>query len=618
MRKSIVRRALVGAAILAVIAVTVMAAAPWTVSSDALRASVARQLEREIGLDLTTAGRTTIAFLPVPRIKLEGVTVATPEGDEVARAGALRARIAWAPLLYGRIRLLDFSLSQARIHVGIDADGGSPWDSALAELTRRMIEGDEPEIEAVGLHDVTITFVDARDGRREVARGVDLTLAWPDPRGPISVSGRGSLRGEVVEVSVAGLVPSELIQGRRSAVDLRVSSRLGRVSLKGALARGHDTPWFAGRLNAETRSAADLLAWLGTDLPMGPLVGPLALDGDATGVGRTLSMPAVRVTLGSDRLDGAMNARALDGRVAVTGTLAADRLDFTRFIAPILDQTDPAATVRRVPLSLAGVTAGDLDLRISAADARAGRLRLADVALSLLVQSGRVEASLSRAELAGGTVRSRFALVERPEGVELRLEGEGRDVDFGVLSRDVGTQWITGRGAFEVDVSGTGVSGNDLLAALDGTIALEIGAGEFVGVDLAEALRRFERQPLTAAHTLRSGRTPFTSASATLVVEEGRGRFVDARFTGARVSGMLEGTLSVSERSIDAKAAVESNGPVGEANLISALTFGFSGPLGNVNLVPDAKALIQRSGAARLLLGIPADAAQPGLAPAAR
>ena len=68
---------------------------------------------------------------------------------------------------------------------------------------------------------------------------------------------------------------------------------------------------------------------------------------------------------------------------------------------------------------------------------------------------------------------------------------------------------------------------------------------------------------------------------------------------------MLEGVVSLRDGAIDAKAAVESTTPVGESNLISALTFAFRGPLTAVQLVPDAKALIQRSGAARLLLGAP-------------
>lgn len=616
MRKSTVKRAIIGASALAIAALVVMAVAPWTVSSDAMRAATARQLERELGLDLASAGRTTIAFLPAPRVKLEGVTIATPEGEELARAGALRGRIAWGPLLYGQIRLVDASISQARVVVAIDEDGRSAWDDVVAELRRRMDEGGALDIESFGLQDVTITYSDARDGRREVARNIDLTLSWPDPRGPLSANGRGSVRGEVVDLALSGLVPAEVLEGRRSDIDLRLSSRLGRIALKGAVSTGHDRPWFAGRLTADSRTASELFDWLDVRLPMGPLVGPLALDGEATGVGRALSIPSVRVSLGTDRLDGALNARLGDGRISVTGTLAADTLDFSRFVAPVLEQTDPAAVSRRVPLSLARVTAGDLDLRISAASARAERLRLSDLALNVMVQPGRVEASLSRADLAGGTVRGRFALVESERGVELRLESEGTNLDFGILSRDLGSQWVTGRGRFELDVAGAGVSGNDLLGAIDGTLVADVGPGDFVGVDLAEALRRFERQPLTATRTLRTGRTPFTSAGVTLVIEDGRGRFVDARFEGARVSGMLEGILSLPERAIDAKAAVESNAPVGDGNLISALTFGFRGPLGNISLVPDAKALIQRSGAARLLLGTPSDASPAGLVPA--
>ncbi|GGK38628.1 AsmA family protein [Salinarimonas ramus] len=599
----------------------VLAVAPWTVSSDALREAVARQLARELGIDMPVTGRTTIAFLPAPRVKFEDMRLATTDGTPLVDGGALRGQLAWAPLVLGRIRLTEVSLAQARVLVPVDAQGRSPWDPALARLDARLADDEGDAIGTLGLVDTTIVYSDAATGRREIVRDADLVLSWPNAAGPLSLSGSAALRGETMQIALSGLVPAQLVAGASSPLDLRLTGRLGRLSIAGTIATGRDSPWLTGRVSFETRMARDVLAWSGTRLPLGPSIGPLSLEGDANGVGRTLSFSALRLGLGGDPMEGALTARYQDGRLGISGTLAAGSLDVDRFAAPVVVASDPASSQRRAPLGLTQHAAADLDLRLSASEARIGGARLTDVAMAVLVTKGKIETSVSRAGLAGGEVRGRFTLSDLGDMIEMRLEAEGSGVDLGPLGRDLGSAWIAGPATGEIALVGTGRHAEELLGTLAGEVAVEVAPGEFVGVDLAEALRRFERQPLTATRTLRSGRTPFTRAAARLDVLDGVGTLVDSGFESPQLSGMLEGTVSLAARRIDAKAAVESVTPVGEGNLISALTFGFRGPLTDVTLVPDAKALIQRSGAARLLLGAPepeTETALPAFAPAAQ
>ncbi|WP_349367794.1 AsmA family protein [Salinarimonas sp.] len=623
MRKttSFAKRALAFAVVAAGLTGLVLALAPWTVSSDALREAVARQLERELAIAFPEAGRTTIAFLPTPRVKFEDVALRSLDGTEIARGGALRGQLAWGPLLYGRIQITDASLSQSRLSIAIDEAGRSPWDAVVRSLKARIAEGGEPAVESFGLFGSTLVYTDAATSRREVVRNVDVTLSWPDPGGAASLIGTAGIRGELVQISLSGLSPAALASGARSPVDLRLSGRLGRLTVTGTIATGRDSPWLTGRVAFETRSARDVLAWSGLRLPLGPLLGPVSLDGEANGAGRTLSFNTLRLTLDGDRLDGALAARFQEERIAISGTLAAETLDLTRYVAPVIEATDPASSLRYAPLTLSQHTAADLDLRLSATAAEIGAARLSELAMSVLVAKGRVETSVSRARLAGGELRGRFALADKGGPVEMKLEVEGTQVDLAALGRDFGAPWIAGRAVAEVALAGVGDTSQTLARDLAGFVDVAVGPGEFVGLDLAEALRRFERQPLTATQTLRSGRTPFQEASARLLVEQGVGQILSASFESSQLSGMLEGVISLAERTIGAKAAVESVTPVGEGNLISALTFAFEGPLSDVTLVPDAKALIQRSGAARLLLGAPVEpaaAATPAIEPAAQ
>src|SRR3954447_22158293 len=71
-------------------AVVGLAAAPWTISPGWLQAAVARQLRVAYGFELTVSGRSTIAFLPVPRLKFEDVALADVDGTPLVRGGRLR------------------------------------------------------------------------------------------------------------------------------------------------------------------------------------------------------------------------------------------------------------------------------------------------------------------------------------------------------------------------------------------------------------------------------------------------------------------------------------------------------------------------------------------------
>src|SRR4051812_22543307 len=107
----------------------VAAAAPWTLSSDSLRSAVAAQLKTLYGVELSVKGRTVIAFLPMPRVKFEDMTLATADGKPIARGGLLRAELRVLPLLLARLEFSEILLKDAAINVDIDERGSSAWDT---------------------------------------------------------------------------------------------------------------------------------------------------------------------------------------------------------------------------------------------------------------------------------------------------------------------------------------------------------------------------------------------------------------------------------------------------------------------------------------------------------
>lgn len=588
---------------IAVLAGLVMAVAPWTVSSRALTAAVADQLRHDMGIDLTVDGRTTIAFLPVPRLKFEVVTVRGAGGVVLARGGQIRGRLKLLPLLTGQIELAELSISNSRIAVLVDKDGRTAWEPTFAALRARIAGDPDGDIRRLIINHSSVAWSDERSGANNLFRDVNLVANWSGAGDAVEIGGTFDWRGEAVHIALTELVPSALADGRDSPVELRLSARLGRVTLVANANDGRAGPWLSGRSSFETKSLRDLVAWTGAELPLGPYIGPASLDGEFKASGPGVSWPSVKLTLGAEKLEGAVASRIEAGRLALTGTLAADTLDLSGFLAPFAQAIAPNGGWSWEPLSLSGAAAADLDLRLSATSARVGPAKLSDVALNVLIKPGRLEAALGRAGLADGSVKGRLLLVSTPDGVDLKANGNAQGLDAAALMTNLsGSNWIAGTASGQFTLEAAGPTAAEMAQRASGRATIAVKQGEFVGLALDDALKRFERQPLSASLNLRSGRTPFREAQATLSLTDGVGEISDASFTAAALKGRVRGRIVAPERSIVAKAAVESLAPVTEGKLSPALAFEISGTWGDLSILPDAKALIERSGAARLLL----------------
>lgn len=605
-------------AAIAVFAGAVMALAPWTISSKALTGVVADQLKAEFDIDLAVDGRTVIAFLPMPRLKFEEISISGANGASLTRGGELRGQVSVGPLLFGRIVLDEISLSNARIDVVVDEAGRSPWDPVVTAMGGKMSEAGAPfKISRVELMNAQIFHYDARSDSRTIMRNVQMAGIWSGPTAPVEITGNAVIRGETVDLSLKQFNPSLFFSKNRSPLELSLSSRLGRLMIDGTASSGTDSPWLSGQSTFETRALRDLLIWSGQSLPLGPLVSAIGLEGEISGVGGVVSWPSLRVTLGSDRLDGALTARMDNGRLSLNGTLAATTLNLDEFAAPFLESATTAGPWRFKAYDLGSTTGADLDLRLSANSANVRGLRLSDVAMSVLVKSDRIEAGISRATLNGGQVKGRLSIAKGDDGIELRSQGNAEGIDVAALMRSMtGSAWMAGEavGTFSIESRGAGAA--ELARRARGTADVAVVNGQFIGISLDDALRRFERQPLTTSLNLRSGSTPFDEARASIVLSQGLAQLVETGFSTPTLRGLVEGALFLPDRRISARAAVESRNPVGDASPTAALAFDIQGAWNSISVIPDAKALIQRSGAARLLLAPPREAeAAPRAAP---
>ena len=517
---------------------------PWTVAPDRLTARVGRQLADGYGLRLTATGRTSIAFLPVPRIKFDRVSLTADDGRELVGGAVLRGEIRVLPLLGGRVELGDLSLTGGRIRIERDETGRTNWDAPVGRLVANALAGSHDELRLRRLS-VTGTEVDLVGPDTEAAASLrvsNLLLSWPQPGSGLDMVGTFGWRSETVEATVSVPRPLAILRGGRDRVEARVSSRALSLSADGEL--GSEPAWrFAGATTAAAPSLGRALALVGGSVPLPVLDRVAQLSGEAVASGGEIAWAQMRLDLGGDRLDGAL-AFGLLPPFKVRATLAADRLDLG-WLLPSLPPAfagwafDPAGTAA-------------LDLRLSASAARVGPLRIGDAAVSLLAAGGRMDASLLRAEIEGGLLKGRVTAVAEGGRADIKAQTSFEKIDLAALSSRLGRRSVlSGTARGQANLEATGAPADDLVQHLQGRASGNIRNGEFAWPPFAAS---------APAPDWPAGRMAFDEAGFQLNVVDGVAEIVDARTELASARLSLAGSVSLAEGRLDLRATAERPG----------------------------------------------------------
>ncbi|MGO4571528.1 AsmA family protein [Microvirga sp. 2TAF3] len=577
---------------LCTLAILGAASAPWTLTPGGLAATVTEHLQGRYGLDLKVRGRSTFALLPTPRVKFEEITLSFPKQLIKAEGGTLRGELRILPLFFGRIELSEIALSEARITASAEALRNLDWARLFKERigethARRLV--------------LTGTSIDWTDIRDEGLTDLNALINWTGAGEPLHAIVSAFWRGEQVTIEQASFYPIRLASDQPSPLSLTLAANSGRLTIQGEAQIGDD-PRFTGQSLLKATSIRDFVRWSGVGLPFGSLIQSVSIEGDLSVNRRRFSWPSVAVTLGSDKLEGTMAIRLGAERPIIAGTLAAEELNLSDFVLPLAQTRTPSGAWSDEAINLVQATGNDLDLRLSATKAQFGRLHLGDMAASILVRPGRVETSLGRADFHEGTLKGRLSLVAHDGMVDVKSQGSFERVNIASFLSEIGQpRWITGQAQGQFVLEGLGTSPAEVVRKAQGRSSITVKQGELVGIALNDALRRVEKRPLSASLTWKGGRTPFDQAQAQLMMNGGLGELAESRITAPTFTTQLQGHVSLTERSLDLKAEVSPLTP--SPSIAPAIVFDVSGGWDDIAITPNARSLIERSGAARPLFG---------------
>ncbi len=548
-------------AILAVIAVGLAGlaalAVPLVVSPDLIKQRIAERISTATGRKVTLAGEPSLSVYPHLAVTIGGLTIASPKGmgdDPFLLADEVTTRLRLLPLLVGRVELDAFELVRPRVHLITDADGRANWTMAPGDADGGPAIADLA-LGRVQIDDGTVIYDDLADKRHEELTAVALDLTWARPAAAASGSGKLQWRDETIEFNGSVANPLDLYAGKGSPVRFAIASTPLRLSFNGK-ALGLDGADFEGDASVSTPSLRKVVAWLGTPLGNGSILGPASIEGQLAWHGSELSFSKASFNLDGNDARGAVSVDLGGARPAIQGTIAAAKLDLSPYFEAAsadlgVNGPWPFAATR---LPVADLV--DCDLRLSVNEVLIGGVRLAAFGATGIIKDGAVSVNIGEAEVYGGkfgaTIAAEMAGERLTTHIKAKIAGALAQAPLkNLLDIDA----LSGKANAGIDISGSGTTWGELVHSLAGDASIAIADGTLSGIDMnAIAARMID--PLAEPMPPGDGATPFSRLAATLTLAnsvlstgdlavEGEGYAVALSGRGSLITGTVEANATL-------------------------------------------------------------------------
>jgi len=424
-----VKKLAIGVAALLAVLVAALVVGPGFVDWNSYKDRIAAEVRAATGRNLTISGDLSLALIPAPALSAEGVRLANLEGgsdEAMVSLDSLRVRVAFLPLLQGRIQVESVELVEPVIRLEVLADGRRNWDLApAAEAKTETRDGFAEEtglagqirLDSLRVRGGTVIYSDARSGQSERVEALDAEIAAESLRGSFSVSGAATARGVRLDFDLAlGQLRDE--GATPLNVELRVTEA-GKAAVKfsGVLSSQAGAGALNGRLSASGENLARLLDAVGGSPALPALAQPFEATAAVSADMRQVDVTGLDLRLGEVSLtgDGSVNlGTPLEARLS----LAVPQLDLDALLSAAAIEDSGTGTER--PATQAGQDAAPAT-GVAPPDNVNAKL---DVAIEALVYRGQViRQFLLSASLADGRLRLDQALALLPGGSDLSLSG---------------------------------------------------------------------------------------------------------------------------------------------------------------------------------------------------
>jgi AsmA protein len=368
----------------------------------------------------------------------------------------------------------------------------------------------------------------------------------------VDVQGRGSLRGDSLEISSLNLT----LPGLRAEGRLEVKEDSGTLG-------------FSGEVAAKPIDPRRLLKLLRPELLEALPQGAFSQASVAfrfSGTPHALKIPQLQTVLDRSQLNAQVDLSSLRPAKG-TFQVNVNELDLDRFLpaasapaetkaassSPLQAGTSSKKSSGRDPMlvippeiDVSGTVAVDV--------LKAAKLTLSQVKALMAVKNGRLTVQPFQADLYGGSLTGTLGLSANGQGPRGDISYDLTNVAIGALLRDLqGKESLTGTAAVKGRTAFAGANADAVKRSLSGTTQVRVTDGSYRGVNIPRMIR--EAKAAVQGRKLEPGEeeaaTDFTELTATLVMKSGvvRNDDLSAKSPYLRLEG--RGTVDLPAEAVD-------------------------------------------------------------------
>ena len=216
-------------------------------------------------------------------------------------------------------------------------------------------------------------------------------------------------------------------------------------------------------------------------------------------------------------------------------------------------------------------------------------------------QKDRLDIALIEAKAYSGALKGRATFAKTEEGIEMRASASASGVDVAAVWPNSVESWrVAGALTASANIESVGANMNELMRNLYGRAQVAVDRGELGGINLDQALRWIDTRPLGVADDIRYGATGFDHSSFALRIVKGVASIEDgAAMRSQSLALGFGGSIDFGERTLDVHATATGQGGEPKPDRApSKFDFDVAGSWDDIALIPDARSLIEQSGAA--------------------
>lgn len=502
-------------------------------------------------------GKAEIRYWPQPRIVFDSLGFDHAGAGLSLKSGRAVLRIGLADLLDGSIDQphLELSAADIRLDPGPFREAAAAPRGLIALLDRLSgsFAGTRLAAARLTLSQARISMAEAGQGPSDfLLEPVDARLRYRAGAGRLDITARRNSSVRPLEFSASLPTARALNDREPRAASARISGFGSRGTFEGTMARQAELA-LNGRVDVAIHD--DLAKLAGLSLSRSPRTGDgqTRLTGSFTLDARGGGLEGLTISRGDGSLTGIASLRENAGRWGISATLAGDLVDGTAAHAALQRLRAPGGGWSHAELDVNPASRMDLDLRLSTKVFKLGRVALENAALSVFTRRGRAEFSIADSRYAGGTLKARVTVMERPGGQDLRFQLSGDRIESEtLLEQAFDLSRLRGISNFVLQGDSSGRTIAELAANLNGSGGVEIRSGTIIGIDANRLMARIaESRPEAALLASLGGRTPFDALSTHVAIRNGRIEPVGSTLTAPRMIGLLEGAIDLSAQRHD-------------------------------------------------------------------